>query len=380
MNEMAVKPLSAVEMFTWMEEGKDALFLDVRSQKEFEDWRIQVTSIPQVCIPSGEFEDESKQAWETLPKDKPINVICRRGRTARIVAEQLDAKGYDVYVLDKGMQEWSQFYNAVTVAEEGGWKLVQIQRLGKGCLSYMLLSGGEAMIVDPGRHTEEYLNLAAQEEVNITCVMDTHLHADHISGAVEIAGKTGARYFISSQEMQDSNLPYEPVEDNEVFKLGEVEIKVLLIPTPGHTPGSVSFLVNDTYLLSGDTIFVGGLGRPDLGGKAREWAQKLYDTVFHSIAKLADDIVVLPSHFSGPEEFCEAGYVGATLGTIRANNEAMRTEDREAFADLVAGRVGATPPNYTEIVEINRGHVMADDDKKLELEVGPNRCAVKHSS
>jgi len=377
---MAVKPLSAMEMFNWMQEGKDALFLDVRSQGEFADWRIQVTSIPQVCIPYEEFEDQSKRVWESLPTDKPINIICRRGRTARIVAEQLDAKGYDVYVLDKGMQEWSQFYHDVTVAEEAGWKLIQLQRLGKGCLSYMLLSGGEAMIVDPGRHAEEYLKLAAREHVNITGIMDTHLHADHISGAVEIAKRTGANYFISSQEMQDSTLSYQAVEDHEVFKLGEVEVKVMLIPTPGHTPGSVSFLVNDTYLLSGDTIFVGGLGRPDLGGKAREWAQKLYDTVFHSIAGLPDDTIVLPSHFSGVEEFCADGYVGATLGSIRANNEAMRTEDRERFADLVAGRVGATPPNYTEIVEINRGKVVADGDKQLELEVGPNRCAVKHSS
>ena len=170
--------------------------------------------------------------------------------------------------------------------------------------------------------------------------------------------------------MTGANVEYEAVEKYEQIQMGQVDVKVLRIATPGHTLGSVSFLVNDQYLLTGDTIFVGGLGRPDLGGKAHEWAQKLYDTVFQSVAKIPDDVTVLPAHFSDIKEINDAGYVGATLGTIRQNNEAMRTEDREKFTGMVVGAIGATPPNYTEIVEINRGLAVVDAEKKLELESG----------
>ncbi|KEO82472.1 MBL fold metallo-hydrolase [Tumebacillus flagellatus] len=376
---MTVNIINAKQMHEWMEKQDDLCLVDVRSHQDFDNWKVLTKSTPLVCIPYDDFQDEERETWKSLPSDRPLGIICYRGRSAREVAEKLDAKGLDVYVLDGGMQEWSQFYHPVTVVEDG-WKLIQIQRLGKGCLSYMIVSGVEAMVVDPGRHIETYLELAAQEGVRITSIMDTHLHADHISGAVELAEKTGARYLISSQEMQGSTLPYVPVESMDSIKMGDVQVKVLLVPTPGHTPGSVSFLVNDRYLLSGDTVFVGGLGRPDLGGQARAWAQKLYETVFNGLAKLPDDTIVLPTHFSSVEEFSASGYVGADLGTIRANNEVMRTEDLELFTEMVAGRVGATPPNYTEIVELNRGHLTADADKKLELEFGPNRCAAKHSN
>ncbi|MGZ6503109.1 MAG: MBL fold metallo-hydrolase, partial [Tumebacillaceae bacterium] len=257
--------------------------------------------------------------------------------------------------------------------------LVQFNRLAKGCLSYMILSQGEALIVDPGRHVEEYIRYAQTENVTIKHIMDSHLHADHISGGLELAVKTGATYYISSGEMQGADVVFEPLERHEQIQFGTVEVKVLPIQTPGHTPGSTSFLINGQYLLSGDTIFVGGLGRPDLGGKAREWAQSLYDTVFQTIAGLSDEVVVLPTHFADIREINEGGYVGATLGEIRESNEIMRTVDREQFTEQVAGNMGATPPNYGEIVEINRGMRAVDQAAATELEVGPNRCAIKHS-
>jgi glyoxylase-like metal-dependent hydrolase (beta-lactamase superfamily II) len=210
--------------------------------------------------------------------------------------------------------------------------------------------------------------------------MDTHCHADHISGAPELAVKTGAAYYIASGEMQDSEIPYEPLEKHEHVEVGSVDVKILAMPTPGHTPGSTSFLVNDKYLLSGDTIFVGGLGRPDLGGKAKEWAQSLYETVMTKISDLPDDILVLPSHFADVQEINANGFVGAMMGEIRSNNDIMRTEDREEFTErVVSGSEYATPPNYEEIIGINRGVVAVSTEEATELEIGPNRCAVHHS-
>ncbi|WP_018131612.1 MBL fold metallo-hydrolase [Effusibacillus pohliae] len=376
---MAVTRINAKQLHDKINSGKRVFILDVRNPDEYHDWKIEAKNIQSVNIPYFDFLDDDPKNYEDLPKDTEIVVICAKGGAAEMVAEMLDEKGYQVSYLGEGMLEWSQFYHPVTIAVDENMKLIQINRLAKGCLSYMVISEGQAMVVDPNRHVEEYTRLAEQENVRIVHVMDTHLHADHISGGRELADKTGATYYISSSEMQGSDVPFEPLEKHNEINFGAVHVKVLAIPTPGHTPGSVSFLVNDKYLLSGDTIFVGGLGRPDLGGKAREWAQALYDTVFRKIAALSDDIIVLPTHYADIQEINENGYVGATLGDIRRSNEIMRTQDREVFTEKVAGTVGATPPNYEEIVEINRGTVEVTPDKATELEIGPNRCAIHHS-
>lgn len=376
---MAYTAINAKQLHDMINSGKSVFILDVRNQDEYIDWKIEGKNLTSVNIPYFDFLDDDESIYSNLPKDTEMIVICAKGGSAQMVSEILDEKGYKVSYLEQGMLEWSQFYHPILIAVDEQMKLVQFDRLAKGCLSYMVISDGKAMVVDPGRHVDEYLNYAAKENVKIEHIMDTHLHADHISGGPELAKKTGATYYISSSEMHGSDIPYEPLEVHEELKFGAVNVKVLAMPTPGHTPGSTSFLVNDKFLLSGDTIFVGGLGRPDLGGKAREWAQSLYDTVFTKIANLSDDVLVLPTHFADIKEINENGFIGATLGEIRASNEVMRTEDREQFTEMVAGTVGATPPNYEEIVDINRGTVEVTAEKATELEIGPNRCAVHHS-
>lgn len=373
---MSAGAINAIQLNEKVEQG--VFLLDVRNPEDFADWKIEGKEVRSINIPYFDFLDDNENIYGQLPADEEIVVICAKGGSAKMVADLLDEKGFQASYLEQGMQEWSQFYRPVTVMEEDNLKLIQVNRLAKGCLSYMLISGGEALVVDPNRHIEEYLSLAEQEDAAIKYVLDTHLHADHISGGHELAEKTGAVYYISSSEMQGSELSYEPLEKQGMLEVGRAEAKILAVPTPGHTPGSVSVLVNDRYLLSGDTIFVGGLGRPDLGGKAAEWAQALYDTVFTTIASLPDDVLVLPAHYAEASEIRREGYVGAPLGEIRGNNEVMRTANRDRFAEKVAHAVGATPPNYEEIVEINRGSASASPEKATELEIGPNRCALHH--
>ncbi|TCP52674.1 glyoxylase-like metal-dependent hydrolase (beta-lactamase superfamily II) [Tumebacillus sp. BK434] len=375
---MTVQAVNAKQLHQDIEQGKALFLLDVRNPEDYADWKIESAAVQSVNIPYFDFLDDNDEIYADLPKDAEIVVICAKGGSALMVAELLDERGYTASYLEEGMKEWSQFYHPITIADTGSMKLVQFNRLAKGCLSYMVISDGEAVIVDPGRHVHEYLDYAEAAGVKITGVMDTHLHADHISGGLQLAERTDATYYISASEMQGANLPYAALEDHENIRFGRVDVQVLSVPTPGHTPGSTSFLVNGEYLLSGDTIFVGGLGRPDLGGKAREWAQSLYDTVFSTIANLSDEVLVLPTHFADIEEINAHGYVGASLGAIRQNNAIMRTADRAAFTEAVAGAVGATPPNYTEIVDINRGVLQADPEKAMEVEIGPNRCALKH--
>lgn len=375
-----MKTVTAKDLHHRIDNGESVLILDVRNPVDFADWKIEGNTVQHVNIPYFDFLEEDEAVYLDLPKDTGIVVVCAKGNSAKWVAEQLAARGFDATVLEGGMQAWSQFYHPVTVAAESRLTVIQFNRLAKGCLSYMVISQGEALVVDPSRHIEEYTARAAHEQVKITHIIDTHLHADHISGGAMLAEATGATYYLSSSELAGSTgLRYEPLEHHETLKIGSVDVKVLAVPTPGHTPGSTSVLIEDRYLLSGDTIFVGGLGRPDLGGKAREWAQSLYDTVFQTVAALSDDVLVLPTHFADIKEINENGYVGAPLGAIRANNEVMRDADRDAFTEKVAGASGATPPNYAEIVGINRGDMQVTAEEATALETGPNRCAVHHS-
>ncbi|GGJ10524.1 hydroxyacylglutathione hydrolase [Alicyclobacillus cellulosilyticus] len=374
-----MQTISPAELHAKMEQGESLFILDVRNPEEYEDWKIEGKTLRSVNIPYFDFLDEDERLYTQLPNATDIIVVCAKGGAAMMVAEQLDARGYRVFVLDGGMLAWSQFYVPVTVVEDEAMKLIQFNRVAKGCLSYMVISKGKALVVDPGRHVEEYLRVAEREGAQLLHVMDTHLHADHISGGHELAQRTGATYYISSNEMQGTDRVYEPLEQHDEIHVGDVDVKVLAIPTPGHTPGSMSFLVNQRYLLSGDTLFVGGLGRPDLGGKAREWAQALYETVFRTLARLPDDVLVLPAHYSDIQEINASGYVGALLGDIRCSNEILRTADRAVFTETVANSVGATPPNYEDIVQINRGAVAVDAERASELEIGPNRCAVHHA-
>ncbi|WP_245926260.1 MBL fold metallo-hydrolase [Sulfoacidibacillus thermotolerans] len=351
--------------------------LDVRSASDYLEWHIEDYGVESVNIAGSILQKGIPEGQ--LPKNREIVVVCAKGKSAQEVTHFLKGKGYAVVYLQGGMEAWSEFYRKVQVTSSAALEMLQVIRPAKGCLSYFLYSQGEALVVDPARHIEEYLELAKAKGVQIRHILDTHLHADHISGGHALSVRTGGKYWIAASEMQGGEIPFEALTDGLVLKFGESSLEVLAIPTPGHTPGSTSFLVNGKFLLSGDTVFVSGLGRPDLGGKAREWAKMLYETVIQRINKLSDDVIVLPAHYSDFREVSKAGYIGATLGELRATNELVRGGEESVFTEAVAGQTGAaTPPNYETIVKINRGEVSVGDEEATELEIGPNRCAVKH--
>ncbi|OXM83885.1 MBL fold metallo-hydrolase [Paenibacillus rigui] len=377
---MADVPLiSAEQLHDHMNSGNSVRILDVRNQEEFDNWKIEGKKVKSMNIPYFNFLEEDETLLTALPKDEEMVVICSKGGSAQFVAETLADKGYKTSVLEGGMLAWSQFYHPTVVAFDEKMKLIQINRLSKGCLSYAVISEGKGMIVDANQNIEFYTELAQQYNFTIEHIVDSHLHADHISGGPALAKQTGATYYISSGEVKGTDLAYEPLEEHKSIRFGQVEVEVLALPTPGHTPGSTSFLLNNQFLMSGDTIFVGGLGRPDLGGKAKEWAQDLYDTVFNKVNQLSDEVLVLPAHYADIKEINDNGIVGATLGDIRNNNEIMRNSNREAFTEQVAGAASTEkPPNFEEIIAINRGELHVEPDRAIELEIGPNRCAVHH--
>jgi glyoxylase-like metal-dependent hydrolase (beta-lactamase superfamily II) len=154
-----------------------------------------------------------------------------------------------------------------------------------------------------------------------------------------------------------------------------VAIEVRAVSAPGHTPGSTCYLVDGTHLLTGDTLFVSGVGRPDLGGRAAEWGRDLFETLTRRLAGLPPETVVLPAHYGGPEEISGDGVVSGRLGDLRRAVPEMRIPTADAFVAAVAAAVTDPPPAYASIIRTNLGEP-ASEEAIAEWELGKNRCAV----
>src|SRR5262249_45406134 len=157
----------------------------------------------------------------------------------------------------------------------------------KGCLSYVVRAGGDALVVDPSRHVESYVSFAAGLGARIVHVLDTHVHADHVSGGPALAALVGAPYSVAAGDEFELAHRVEPLDERTALRLGGASgVEVRVLRTPGHTPGSTSYLVGDRHLLTGDTLFVAGVGRPDLGGHVVEWGRDLFRTLRERLASL----------------------------------------------------------------------------------------------
>lgn len=376
---MTVNAITAKEINEKVLNKEHLFILDVRNETDFNEWKIEGQNFEYLNVPYFELIDGVEPIQDKLPADKEILVACAKEGSSKMVAEFLDEAGISSSYLQGGMKSWSEFLYKTKVYEDQDITVYQFVRVGKGCLSYMIVSDGEALIVDPSRFVEQYEMAAIDAGAKIKYIVDSHLHADHISGGRMLADKTGADYYLMKSE--GATIDFIPLEDHEKIVFNNVTLEVLAVKTPGHTPGSVSFFVNNKLLFSGDTIFVSGLGRPDLGNKVREWARDLYNTVYSKVSEIADNVIVLPGHYASlDDEMNTSGFIGSTLGDIRKRNEKMFNSTEEEFLNQVEKSASSVkPPNFEEIVAINRGVKTADIEKMQELEIGPNRCAVHHA-
>jgi glyoxylase-like metal-dependent hydrolase (beta-lactamase superfamily II)/rhodanese-related sulfurtransferase len=372
------KSIRARDLQERMDSPEGAVILDVRPESAFNEWRIQGKHLTAINIQNSKLKAFGVEHFSEIPKDRQVVAVCAKGISAQETVSILEQSGYQAVYLEGGMSGWSEFYRVACVVKRDDFAIYQLQRVAKGCLSYMITSGTEAAVIDAGRHIREYQALAEQLGVQIRFVFDTHLHADHVSGGRALADAVGASYRIAREEMAGGTVPYEPLEDGQMISFGRPGFSMQVICTPGHTPALMSFLIANEFLLAGDTVFVSGLGRPDLKGNAEKMAEYLYDTVFQRLSGLSDDVVILPGHFSDISELNQEGYVGARLGDIRKNNSLFQLTNQAVFVNEVVHRVGATPPNYQTVIQVNQGLETHDDASLAELEIGPNRCAVKN--
>jgi glyoxylase-like metal-dependent hydrolase (beta-lactamase superfamily II)/rhodanese-related sulfurtransferase len=375
---MTVNKWTAAKVARKVIENKELFILDVRNGDAFEDWKIEGHKFEYLNIPYFELLDGVEEILPKLPTDKEILVVCAKEGSSIMVAEMLSEAGREVAYLEGGMKSWSSYLEPIKVADlENGGELYQFVRLGKGCLSYMVISDGEAAIVDAVRFTEVFTNFAKKKGVEIKHVFDTHLHADHISGGRHIAAETGAAYYLPPKDATEVVFDYTPLTDGFNVKIGASQMDVNALYSPGHTIGSTSFVIDNQFLLTGDILFIDSIGRPDLAGLAEDWVGDLRETLYSRYRELAEDLVVLPAHFMIIDELNKDGIVARRLGDLFKENHGLNIEDEEEFRRTVTDNLPPQPNAYEQIRQVNMGKINPDNDEQIEMEIGPNRCAVR---
>jgi glyoxylase-like metal-dependent hydrolase (beta-lactamase superfamily II) len=375
---MNSRPITAGEI-TKKVFNKERLFiLDVRNEDAFSDWKIEGEKFIHVNVPYFELIEGVEGIVDQLPKNEEVLVVCAKEGASIMVADMLNEAGIQAGYLIGGMKTWSEHLEPVKVGDlKDGGELFQFVRIGKGCLSYMVVSNGEAAIIDSTRMTDVYVEFAKTIGADIKHVFDTHLHADHISGGRQIAQLTGATYWLPPKDAGEVVFEYSPLEDGNVVTIGNTEIAIQPIYSPGHTIGSTSFVIDEKYLLTGDILFIDSIGRPDLAGLAADWVGDLRETLYSRYRKLSDELIVLPAHFMIVSELNDDGSVSRKLGTLLIENHGLNIEDEAHFRKIVTENLPPQPNSYEEIRETNMGKISPDSDKQREMEIGPNRCAVR---
>jgi glyoxylase-like metal-dependent hydrolase (beta-lactamase superfamily II) len=261
----------------------------VRSDEDRAQWAIPGSIHANVYEALKANKPGALDAWAVEP-DRLVVTVCNFGRMSDRAADQLAARGVQAVSLAGGMKAWSLAWNTAELMLSSG-RVVQLRRTGKGCLSYLLVSGTDAVVVDASLPPEVYLGLAEKQGVRISCVIDTHIHADHLSRSRSLAEAAGAELFLPAQERV--RFPYRALSHGSKIEFGASRLEA--IATPGHTGESMSYLVAGEAVLTGDTLFPASIGRPDLHADAEE-AHGRASLLFRSLISFS--VLGLPSLFS----------------------------------------------------------------------------------
>jgi glyoxylase-like metal-dependent hydrolase (beta-lactamase superfamily II)/rhodanese-related sulfurtransferase len=377
-DQVQLQSMNAAQLTKKILNGEPLFILDVRTESDFHDWKIEGNRVRVVNKPYFDLIDGVDQILDWIPDDHEVLVVCAKEGSSRFVAEQLiEAGKQHIAYLVGGMESWSEHLEPVKIADlDAGGEILQFVRIGKGCLSYMVISNGEAAIVDAVRMTEVFTDYAKEKNVKIKHTIDTHLHADHISGGRELAAQTGGTYWLPPKDAVEVTFDYEKLEEDTSISVGHTEIKIQPLYSPGHTIGSTSLILNNQYLLSGDILFVKSIGRPDLAGQAEDWVADLRSTLYERYKQLPEDLIVLPAHFGKFTELGEGGQVSARLGDLFKENQGLNIKDDSTFRRTVTDHLPPQPHAYQEIRQTNMGKITPTEKERREMEIGPNRCAV----
>jgi len=285
------------------------------------------------------------------------------------MAGTLRAHGADAAVVEDGMIGWARVLVGDEVPLRSGTRVVQFRREARGCLSYLIVSGQDAAVVDPAPDPAAYIDAAAEMGATIRWIADTHLHADHLSGARELVRRTRARYLMSPGAAARGITDVETVADGASLPLGSADVRAVMLP--GHTTDNMGVLVDGAALIAGDSLFADSVARPDLeaGDDGADTAARiLHRTLRERILSLSDDVVLLPCHYAGG---VVGGAIAPSLGEVRTGLPLLAM-DEDTFASTVLAGMGPRPANYLAIIAANRDGA---DDTSPSLELGANNCS-----
>jgi glyoxylase-like metal-dependent hydrolase (beta-lactamase superfamily II)/rhodanese-related sulfurtransferase len=378
-----------------IDKGEDIFILDVRTPEEHKAWKISYDKYKDSSlIPIDDLS--SADALKNIPKDKEIVTFCAHGNRSMSAAKILSQHGYNAKSVKGGLDGWNDVYDVAVIPFVDSnliscVRIWQLRRISKGCITYLVSytskenSGSRnAIIIDPTCGVSKSIDKIAKEnDLHITSVIDTHMHADHVSGAIKVAKLTGDNVYVSSIEgyQIDNNnntglARMNKIKEGDRIQLSD-QIYLDAVHTPGHTKGSMSFRLtlndNTNYIFTGDLLFVDGMGRPDLHDNVEEFADSLFKTYHHKILNLPDDTIILPAHFSAIFEHEKP--VFDTMRSIK-NTVKILSAPKDEFIKFIMNNIPAEPKNYMKIIDINKNMLSCDTIKVSDLEAGPNSCGI----
>ena len=278
---MSIFTYTAAELYTWLTSKSDLVVLDVRNKVDFARFKVE-SPYPFTVqnISYFDFMEIEDDCVAQVIKDKPVRIVCAKEGSAKFVAEILDKHGIqDVGYLEGGIKSWGNLLVPVLLNPDETFQLYQFIRPGKASASYGLQNGPELMLFDPSRNIDFYLEFAKEKKCSLIKTFETHLQADYIAGSRMLAEKTGAEFLANDHDFAGANIRYTHLQDGAYYTFSQSGPAVQCIFTPGHTPGSTSYIIDDRFMVTGDTMFIQSIGRPDLGGQVEAWSDKLFETM-----------------------------------------------------------------------------------------------------
>ncbi len=379
---MTVPEITPDELLKSLERGENPQVLDVRAPERVRLGHIEAPDYRN--LPGSVLSRYQDPRESGLDVSRPVAVVCDRGMSSRPVTAWLRGHGFEARSLAGGMLA---YMNATVTREPAGLRgldrLLQIDRVGKGSLGYLAIRQGEALAVDVGRDLSPWREALAASGARLTQVVDTHCHADYLSGGAALARAFGVRYRLHPADSIDpfdgtpGRVPFEALYDGEELPLGDARFVVEHLP--GHTEGSVALRLGDELVLTGDLLFVGSVGRPDLADRTESWAGDLWKSLQRVREIWPAAIRIFPGHYSAESERDGDRMVSRRLVDLAAINPPFALSDAESFRAWIRERAGDYPEAYRHIKRANLGLIAVDGELASELEAGRNQCALTSS-
>ena len=374
----SLKSYSADDLFSFLTQKEDVIVLDVRNEEDFGRFSVEGPfPFDMVNVPYFDFMEEEDASVAKVSYDKPVKVVCAKEGSAQYVGEILMNHGFkDVAFLTGGIKTWGNMLTPKRINPgSDDYALYQFIRPAKASCNYGLLYKGEMVNFDPSRNYDFYHSFADSQNVKIVRTFETHLQADYISGSKKIADVTGAEIMANVDDFKDASFQYSGVKDGESYSVGGDGPEIKVLHSPGHTPGSTSYIIDDKYFITGDTVFILSVGRPDLGGKAEEWSVMLFDTLTNKVQNLDKKLKVLPGHFMDWNEANDSLLFVENLGeVIHRNAGIFKIETPEIFTQYIMDNMRKSPEIYGEIRKVNVGWLDVDMNEADIMDLGKNEC------